>query len=212
MKTESIHVRATLINEMLGTAAADPAKHLPFVAGKSGDEAKIAEEMAALPTLTAEEKIQLSLTTHYRDEQGNPMIWDYMVRGFLKAALFAQVEFGPIVFGKKKIKISKYNNKRVIDNQVFVFPRKLSFKMPENSEIKHVTRPLRAETMKGERVALATSEAVPAGTTVDFEIRSFEPELLPMIRDCLEYGQYKGLGQWRNSGCGTFSYEELKKS
>jgi len=192
---------------MLGTASANKDMHEKFIASKSADKEKIKEEMLSL---TAKELIEQALTIHYRDEQGNPMIWDYMVRGFLKAALFAKVEFGPITFGKKKIKISKYNSKRVIDNQVFVFPRKLSFKMPDGSKIEHITRPLRAETMKGDRVALATSEAIPAGTTVDFEIRSLEPELMPIIRECLEYGKLKGLGQWRNSGCGAFTWEEIK--
>lgn len=202
-----LKVKTTLINEMLGTASSDPEIHEKFIASKSADKEKVKEE---LESLSAEERIERMLTVHYKDANGNPFIWDYMVRGFLKAALFTKVEFGPIVIGKKKIKISKYNNKRVIDNQVFVTPRKIMFEIPEGAKFERVTRPIRVDTPKGERVALATSETVPAGSSLEFKILILEPELKPLIQECMEYGQLKGFGQWRNSGCGAFAWEEIK--
>lgn len=31
-----------------------------------------------------------------------------------------------------------------------------------------------------------------------------------MVRECLDYGVLRGLGQWRNSGKGRFEWEEVK--
>jgi hypothetical protein len=64
--------------------------------------------------------------------------------------------------------------------------------------------------MKGERVSLATSEVVKAGATIDAEIKCLTPALEDLIHQCLDYGKHKGLGQWRNSGKGRFTWEELK--
>ena len=63
-------------------------------------------------------------------------------------------------------------------------------------------RPLRAQTPMGERVSIAKSESVPAGTTAEFEIECLDPKLEDMVRECLDYGAKRGLGQWRNSGKG----------
>ncbi len=70
-------------------------------------------------------------------------------------------------------------------------------------------RPLRAATAQGERVALAHSETVPAGSEVSFTVQVFDKSLLPVIRECLDYGEYHGLAQWRNSGKGRFVWAEL---
>ena len=64
--------------------------------------------------------------------------------------------------------------------------------------------------MRGERIALATSETVPAGTTFKFEIKTIQPELTEFFAECLDYGALNGLGQWRNSGKGAFTWEERK--
>ena len=70
-------------------------------------------------------------------------------------------------------------------------------------------RPLRAQTAQGERVALAHSETVPAGTVVEFEILAFTDEMEALARECLDYGEFRGIGQWRNSGKGRFEWEEI---
>lgn len=203
-----MRVKTTLINEMLGTASADRELHEKFIASKSADKNKIKEE---LESLSAAELIEKALTVHYRDDDGDPMIWDYMVRGVLKSALGAMVEFKALTFQHTKTKISKWNYKRFIDNHVFVYPRKIKLQFEGDSKkLETITRPLRAETMKGDRVALATSEIVPAGAVCEFEIKILEEILEPVIRKCLDYGQLKGFGQWRNASCGAFTWEEIE--
>jgi hypothetical protein len=62
-------------------------------------------------------------------------------------------------------------------------------------------------TMQGERVALAESEQIGAGATVEFEIRMLADNLRDTIVQALDYGALKGLGQWRNGGFGKFTYQ-----
>lgn len=59
------------------------------------------------------------------------------------------------------------------------------------------------------RVSIAKSESVPAGSTAEFEIECLDPGLEAMVRECLNYGTKRGLGQWRNSGKGRYEWEEL---
>ena len=62
---------------------------------------------------------------------------------------------------------------------------------------------------QGERVALAESETIPAGSSIEFTIMTFDDGLWPTITEWLQYGRYRGIGQWRNSGKGRFEYEFL---
>ena len=73
-------------------------------------------------------------------------------------------------------------------------------------------RPLRAQTAQGERVALASSETVPEGSTMTFEIKCLLDTHIPAVIEALEYGAMRGFGQWRNSGKGRFHYEILERS
>jgi hypothetical protein len=201
-------VRLTLTEEMLGTASSNPELHREHIASKSADADRVEEELAAL---SASELIEKSLTVFPRDENGNPFVWDYQIKGHIKEVFGILLEF---VLTKEvkvgKAKLSKWTYKRVVDNAIFVKPRKIRLNLPDGGEIGKCTRPLRAETMRGERVALATSETVPAGTTLEFEITNLVPAVLDdLIRQGLDFGKEKGTGQWRNSGKGRYEWEEL---
>lgn len=50
---------------------------------------------------------------------------------------------------------------------------------------------------------------MPAGSTAEFEIECLDPSLEKMVRECLNYGTKRGLGQWRNSGKGRYTWEEV---
>ena len=63
---------------------------------------------------------------------------------------------------------------------------------------------------QGDRVALAHSEAAPAGTTIEFEIQAMTKDMLDLARECLDYGKLRGIGQWRNSGKGRLVWEEIE--
>lgn len=100
--------------------------------------------------------------------------------------------------------------KKVIDGLIFVHPRKIVLNLPEGSEIGSCQRPLRVQSPQGERVCLANSETVPAGTTIEFEIQLLDSGYEALVREWLAYGKLRGLGQWRNSGKGKYTWEEVK--
>ena len=197
--------KLTLTEEMLGSACGNPDVHKEFIASKSADAAKLEEEMASLPAADLENKAK---TVFHRGSDGKPILYNYMIKGLIKEVvgiLLDTPEWSKeIKIGKTKL--SKYTYKRVVDNFVFVTPRKIQLSNPTGADC---TRPLRADTMKGERVSLATSETVPAGTTFEFGVATLGggADFDALIRACFDYGALKGLGVWRNSGKGTFSYE-----
>ena len=67
--------------------------------------------------------------------------------------------------------------------------------------------------MQGERVTLAKSEMLPAGTTMIFEVETLSDDAVPLelLREWLDYGSKRGIGQWRNSSYGRFEYELAPK-
>lgn len=68
---------------------------------------------------------------------------------------------------------------------------------------------VRLSSASGERVALAASETVPAGTVLEFSILVMNPKDAETVREWLDYGRLRGLFQWRNSGKGRFEWEEV---
>lgn len=97
----------------------------------------------------------------------------------------------------------------VIDGTVFVEQRRIPFRLPEGAQCGRCERPLRASSASGERVALAASETVPAGTVLEFSILVMNPKDAETVREWLDYGRLRGLFQWRNSGKGRFEWEEV---
>nr|DAI05954.1 MAG TPA: RNA silencing protein [Ackermannviridae sp.] len=101
--------------------------------------------------------------------------------------------------------------KQTIDGLLFVEPCELPFEL-HGLKMDYCVRPLRASTPMGERVSIAKSETVPAGSTLEFELRLLDPALEKMVKECLDYGTMRGLGQWRNSGKGRFVWDLLDAS
>lgn len=220
MTISTLKVRLTFTEELLGTASSDPEIHATFIASKGPDAKTLKEEIEALGENAVVEK---TMTVFARNAAGGPTLWDYQIKGFFKDAcgLLARAK------GSKSGALTAY--KKIIDGLVFVFPRGLSLILPEGGEIgldttltvdgKKVVigqchRPLRAQTAQGERIALAHSETVPIGTTVEFEIRAMELAASKVtidecIKEWLDYGILRGLGQWRSSGKGRYKWEKL---
>lgn len=196
MKT--LKVRITFIEELLGSAAAVSDIHEEFIASKAPDAPSMEEEVAALGV---EEYVEKSMTVFPRNADGQPIIWDYQIRGFFKAAC------GFL----RKVKDSKSSGlkafKKEIDGLVYVKPRSIPINF--DGEIGTCQRSLRAETAQGARVALANSESIPAGATAEFEIIMLNDADEKLVREWLDFGQWNGLGQWRNSGKGSFTWEEI---
>jgi len=201
-----LNVAMTLTQEMLGTNPADPDIHAKFIAGRRPDGPDEAETLALPETL--EDDLAQNMTVFARDPDGQPMLWDYQIKGMIKDSILALQETDESTLStkekQKKLGLTRYTYKRTVDNLIFPTPRRIPVIMPEGAEIGYCSRPLRASTLKGERVALATSETVPEGSRIEFQIKLLNKALVPVIKEVLEYGALKGLGQWRNSGKGRY--------
>lgn len=195
MKT--IKIKLTFLEEMLGTSSANPELHREFIASKSADAEKIEEELSTLNVEDLEQKA----TTIFPKEDGKPFIYDYMIRGYFKEVCGSLRKLST----SRSAKLTAY--KKVIDGLVFVEPRKIFISMPEGTSIGYCQRPLRGQTAQGERISLAMSETIPAGSVIEFEVILLDDGMDKTIKEWMDYGVLKGLGQWRNSGKGKFKYE-----
>lgn len=205
---KEMKVRITFTEPVLGTKPSDPEIHSTYVASKAPDAKSIAEEVAAHGVEAVEEK---GKTIFDKMEDGTPYLWDYQLKGFMKEAARTLKK----VTGTKTSKATAYI--KTVDNFVFVFgpyrdrERVLPLYMPMDLDLlaTDCQRPLRAQTMQGERVALAHSEEAPAGTYFECTIECLRDADMALVREWLDYGRYKGIGQWRNSGLGRFKWEEV---
>lgn len=191
-------VRLTLTEEALGMMPANKELHETYIASKAPDAPKIEEEIAAVGV---GEVVEKTMTVFPKLEDGTPFFWDYQIRGMFKDSIGMLRR----IKDKKCSKLTSY--KKVVDGLIFVNERKIPIHL--SGPMGDCQRPLRADTMQGPRVALAHSESVPAGSTLEFTINLLDDSLEDVIRECLDYGKLRGLGQWRNSGCGRFVWEEV---
>jgi len=200
MKIREIPIRITFIEELLGTAASVPEVHREYIASKAPDAPSVEDEVAALGV---DEVVGNAMSVFSRTEDGKPMLWDYQIKGFFKDAC---VILARLKDSTNSGKLKAY--KKIIDGLIFVSPRKIPIAF--DGDIGNCQRPLRAQTAQGERVALANSETIPAGAHIDITVSLIDPSLESTLLEWLEYGQLRGIGQWRNSGKGRFRYEVLQ--
>lgn len=199
IKVEAMGVKITFLEDVLGSWPADEKLFTRYISSKAPSPWLKAEEEDSLP----ERSQDAGLTVFPQDHIG-VYFFNYHLKGFIKEA-------GNVL--KDAIKIKNLRSK--IDNYVFVRPRKIYF-WRNGSIVKEpddvLERPLRGETPKGPRVSLVASERVKTPVTMKFVIEVIENKkeiTLDVIRELLEYGSYKGLGQWRNGGWGNFEWEEI---
>lgn len=202
---KTLEVRITFTEGILGTSPSDKEIYTNFVLDKAkAAGAKIsdddeAEELEALPDELDE--IMKGKTVFPRTKDGTPFLYDYQIKGFFKDTCGGLRK----VPGTKSSGITTY--KKNIDNLIFTAPREIVF---HDWTITDCERPLRAQTPLGERTALAKSEEIAAGAWVEFEINMLDPRYEAAVREWLNYGRLKGIGQWRNSGKGRFEWEEIR--
>ena len=197
---KKMRVRVTLTEEMLGTASNNPNIHSEFIASKAPDAQSRAEEIASIG---AEAEMEKAMTVFPRNEKGEPIVWDYQLKGFMKDAcgMLRKIK------DKESSKLKAY--KKEIDGMIFVEERQIPIVLA--GDIGDCQRPLRAQTMQGERVTLANSETIPAGSTLEFTVVCFDDKDMKLVCEWLDYGVWRGLGQWRNSGKGKFTWEKLSE-
>jgi hypothetical protein len=209
MKTSNLKVEITLTQPILGSLPANKQIFEDFIATKAPEDTNIAEEIASVRDMT-----EKGTTIFAKDDEGL-FLWDYQFKGFLKEAIGVLTELGDT-------SLSKWTFKRVVDSCIFLKPRKIKLLDAQGNQYKAVKtfceRPLRAETMQGERIALARSEQLPEGTKLFVEIALLESSNAKskfkavnedLIRNALDYGKLKGLGQWRSSSMGQFTWKEV---
>lgn len=203
MKASNLHVRLTLIEPQLGTRSARINLLRDYIISK-GPNAKTREEEIAD---RGETEYEDDLTSVFeRDSEGNPYIYDYQIKGFFKESMGALKKAASAGFdgGAACNKIRAH--KKEVDLLVFPTPRRIPFNM-HGLKVDTLSRPLRANTPQGERVAITNSEMVPDGSTLEFDVRVLKPDMADALIECLDYGKYHGLGQWRNARYGAFTYE-----
>ena len=205
---KELKVRLTTIEGMLGTKPADPDIYRRFIGDKAPDAQTVEEEIKDLGT---DKVVELGMTVFPRLEDGTPYIFNYQVEGFFKDSCGALQRLTTKTADGKKAKAANESSKltaykKIIDGLIFVKERKIPIIF--DGEITTCQRPLRAQTAMGERVALAISEEIPAGATMEFTVVCFSDDHVAAVKEWLDYGMWRGLGQWRNSGKGRFTWEE----
>lgn len=200
MNTTTVRFKISITEDLLGSWPADPDILTRYISSRAPDPLLQAEEGDSLPKRTPE----TGLTVFPCDDTGVHLM-NYHIKGYLK-------ETGNILKDSLEIKNLRYK----IEATVFISPRKI-YLMRGDRHIEEpddvLERPLRAHTAQGPRVTLVASELIKPQCTLEFDIDIVEglkgeikPETLCAIMD---YGRFKGLGQWRNASYGTFSWERL---
>lgn len=194
---EIIKVKLTFTEPVLGTCPTNEDIYRDFVGSKAPDAGTIDDEVAALGADAVAEK---AMTVFPRLPDGTPFLYDYQIKGFFKDTCG----------GLRKVKGTKSSGikafKKEIDKLIFPEPRCIPIRY--EGEIRECQRPLRASTPQGERISLAMSEEIPAGATCEFDVICLSDDHVKLVYEWLDYGRFSGLGQWRNSGKGRFTWEE----
>lgn len=187
---------------MLGGAPLNNDIYSKYITTKKGAETPaeplpdllIVEELETLP------QDERGVTGFHRDAQNNPIMFDYTWKGFFKESC----GFLRSIPSTESKGLTSYKKK--IDGLLFVYPRRIPLQLA--GPITLHTRPLRAQTMQGERITIACSEQVPEGTKMTFEVASISDSIVSeeILREWLDYGAIKGFGQWRNASWGRFTY------
>ena len=200
-KMANMKVKITLLEDMLGTAPNNKEIYTDYLASKAPEGKNVKDEIDSIEEPDGIEEMRQMTIFHRNPDTNQPIIFDYLVKGFFKNACSAMRE----VPKSESSKIKAYKKK--IDNLVFVAPRMIDIDMA--GEMTICERPLRAQTAQGERVALSCSESIPAGSTMEIEITTLTDDLMNTVIEWLDYGKLNGLGQWHNSGKGRFSWEDI---
>jgi hypothetical protein len=192
---EHYRVTLTFTEPLLGTTPLDKEVYTSYIQSRGTDNAD------ELDTLTNDEAIEKG-TTGFHLLDGMPILYDYVLKGFFKDAC------GMLRRDKQSGSGKLLAFKKVIDGLMFVKPRQIPIAI--NGETGILERPLRAQTAQGERVALARSVSIPAGSSITFDLLVISGVTQTLLEEWLTYGALRGLGQWRNAGWGSFSYELSK--
>lgn len=201
LNTEKRHYHLVGQTKILGAQSADPKVRSAYIGKKAATLEKCQEEEAMLP----EDVEKMNLSVFLRSD-GALCVQDYVIKGFLKEALAAL-----------KADIGVLNAASKVDNYVSISPAYLVFTRggePIKNPDEIYERPLRAMTMQGPRVSVTASETIHPAWSLDFDLELIHNTGSPKSRaltfeaidEAMEYGRFKGLGQWRNAQNGRFTF------
>jgi len=193
---KELKVKLTFIEPILGTCPNNEDIYREFIGKKAPDAGTIDDEVAAIGVDAVADK---GKTVFPRMEDGRPFLYDYQIKGFFKDTCGGLRK----VNGTASSKIKAF--KKEIDRLIFPEPRCIPICF--DGQVGECQRPLRAQTMQGERVSLAISEQIPAGATAEFTVVCLSDGHEAAVCEWLDYGRFSGIGQWRNSGKGRFTWE-----
>lgn len=198
--SKKIHIVAYFISPLLGSSPSDKEIYSTYIATKA--PAKTDEVNSEVENVIADEdEVNAKVTIFHKSKSGNPFIYDYMIKGFFKNACHACRE----IVGSVSSDLTAYKTK--IDNNIFPMQRYIPIK--DAGEVTIFERPLRAQTAQGPRTALAASEMVKPGCSIEFDLDIKDANLYPYVIEWLEYGKLNGLGQFHNGGYGRFCFAEI---
>jgi len=211
INTKDLYVHLQFRENILGALPNSKEVFAEFIGSKSPNAPKIEDEIDAVGV---DETVENRTTVFARTADGLPFIYDYVLKGFFKEACGALQRLTEKDDGTKNKKVVNQSGKltaykKIIDQLIFIQPRQIVLHIPGDKAMGTCQRPLRAQTAQGDRVTLASSEEIPAGSSINFRIVSFSEGYISAIKEWLDYGFYKGLGQWRNSGKGKFIWKEI---
>jgi hypothetical protein len=197
---DTYQVKLTFTEQILGTVPKSKKILMDHIIGKAlRAGVELTDDQIAEELQTVEEMEEKCWTGFHTVDDG-PVLYDYVIKGFFKDAC------GMLRRASDTRSAKLQAHKKVIDGLVFAKPRQIPLRL-NGGEMAILERPLRAQTAQGERVALARSDTCPAGTTLEFKLIVLGKVKEPLLREWLDYGQLRGLGQWRNAGYGAFEYE-----
>lgn len=195
-------IKLTYITEVLGAVALNKDTYGEHGGGKDAPDPDTLEAEQGMIVENEERGV-----TGFLRDNGNIIERAYIIKGFCKAARKACRRI-------KDTKSSKLQAAReVLDQLLFVYPNNIIVHVPDGTDIDNLeilSRPLRASTAQGERIALAHSEVLPVGSWMEFEIHILGQIDEKLLREWFDYGTYSGMRQWRNAGYGRFEYEMEK--
>lgn len=206
MNYETRKYRITGTQPILGSCPANPDVYSAYIASKATNKSVVDAELDALPVDKDKGITVFMLDPH----NGALALRSHVIKGFLKEA-------GRILsndHGVKQIQ-SKVDNLVFISEVFIPIMNSAGDLVKEPNDI--LQRPLRAMTMQGPRVSVVGSEMVDdwmiefTMKLLDNDATKTSPALtFDTIDSILEYGELKGLGQWRNGDYGRFTFEAVE--
>lgn len=213
---ETHTIKVVFTEPLLGTVSLNKTVYTDFIASKAPADVDTSDEIASV-----QEMAEKGTSGFHKLSDGRPAVYDYTWKGYMKETAKLMRDMGN-VFPKTK-NLTAYRQK--IGGSMYVFPREIPIivstdpaalaelaripgvSMPNGSgKLATFTRPLRASTAQGERIALANSEILPIGSSLTFSVELWGDSItVEMLEEWLWFGSRHGFGQWRGGSFGRFT-------